>query len=118
MAFLREHPGQHITKHHVEKLASSAYLKAMTPTNLVSAFQKTGIYPLKKDCIPPEKVMPSVVYMETTGAEKQESTSAACGFLEQKKIIHVDASKQTKKRTQQSVVGHLSSVKNMDILTA
>ena len=62
--------------------------------------------------------MPSVIYMETSGAEKKESSSDACGFLEQKKIIYVDATKQTKKRTQQSVVGHLSSVKNTDIFTA
>ena len=40
MTFLREHPGQQITKHHIAKLASSAYLKALTPANLVNTFQK------------------------------------------------------------------------------
>lgn len=40
MIFLREHPGQQITKHHIAKLASSAYLKALTPANLVNTFRK------------------------------------------------------------------------------
>lgn len=45
---MRANPGMRITRYDVCKLVSNPYLKAFTPSNLISAFKKKGIYPLNR----------------------------------------------------------------------
>ena len=51
--FLRESHGV-ITRYNVCQLVCKVYNKAMSADNLIAAFQKTGIHPLKSDVISPE----------------------------------------------------------------
>ncbi|XP_052279003.1 uncharacterized protein LOC127877322 [Dreissena polymorpha] len=55
-SFLTLHMCQQITRYDLCKLASSAYLKAMTPIDIQSAFRKTGIFPYSKDVVPIHKL--------------------------------------------------------------
>ncbi|XP_052227458.1 uncharacterized protein LOC127842149 [Dreissena polymorpha] len=50
-SFMNAHMGQKITRFDMAKLACKAYLKAMTPLNIQSAFRKTGIHPLSSNAI-------------------------------------------------------------------
>ena len=47
--FLKENPGRVITRYDVRQLASKAFVKAVTPSNAIAGFKKTGIYPLNRN---------------------------------------------------------------------
>lgn len=54
-------PGQPLTIYNIAECVDSAYLKSMTPVNIVNAFKKCGIFPFD-DCIFTEvDFMPSIV---------------------------------------------------------
>lgn len=57
--WLRNHPGRPITIRQVGRLFGNAYLKAATPKNALSGFEKTGIYPLNPNIFPDEAFAPS-----------------------------------------------------------
>lgn len=46
--WLRTHPGQRITIHHIDELSRKQFLRAFSPINIVSSFEKTGIHPFKE----------------------------------------------------------------------
>ena len=50
-SFLVSNPGRRITKYDFSRLFSEAWMKAMTPKNIVSGFSITGIYPLNRSAI-------------------------------------------------------------------
>lgn len=120
--YLRENPGQTVTRYVVGELSSRAYLKAFSPANLVSAFRKTGVFPLQKSQIQATKLMPSTIYkddQELIPAEDEQVTKKTNGdqFLEQRKIVAVKAAASKKRKfITPSVVGDLSSSKNLEIL--
>ena len=60
--YLRKNPRTVINKYVVGELSSKAYIKAMTPSNLISAFQKAGIYPFNKDAVTSFQLAPSTIY--------------------------------------------------------
>lgn len=43
------HPHKHITEHMLPQLASKAWIKACTPTNVLSGFRVTGIWPINRN---------------------------------------------------------------------
>ena len=47
--FLAENKGRVITRYDVCQILSKAFLKAVTPSNAISGFRKTGIFPLNKN---------------------------------------------------------------------
>ena len=47
-AFLLKNPGKVVSKFSFSAIFSKAWLKAMTPLNIISGFHNTGIYPLDK----------------------------------------------------------------------
>lgn len=60
-SWLMRHPGQPLTIYNIAECVGSAYMKSMTPINIVNAFKKTGIFPFD-DCIFTEvDFMPSTV---------------------------------------------------------
>ncbi|KAH3691490.1 hypothetical protein DPMN_193019 [Dreissena polymorpha] len=46
------------------RIACKAYLKAMSPWNIVSAFKKTGVFPLNKQAIPDVQLMPCEAFRD------------------------------------------------------
>lgn len=60
-SWMLRNPGRPLTIYNVAECVGSAYLKAMTPVNIISAFKKCGIFPFD-DCIFTEAdFMPSTV---------------------------------------------------------
>ncbi|KAH3712994.1 hypothetical protein DPMN_072756 [Dreissena polymorpha] len=52
------------------EIACTAYLHAMSPLNIVSAFRKTGIYPFNQQEIQPEKLFPCETFRKDTPLQK------------------------------------------------
>jgi hypothetical protein len=69
-AFMSTNMGKTVTKYEMAELASRAYLKAMTPSNLVSAFKKTGIFPFCREAVPKEKLFPCESFQDDNPVQK------------------------------------------------
>ncbi|XP_053374341.1 uncharacterized protein LOC128546943 [Mercenaria mercenaria] len=74
--YMHQHLGQTITKYEICSIACRAYLKAMTPLNIQAGFRKTGIYPLRKEVISPEKLIPCESFREDKPIEKVKAMKA------------------------------------------
>ncbi|XP_053392052.1 uncharacterized protein LOC128554769 [Mercenaria mercenaria] len=89
-AYMRRNPGANITKYQIAELTATPYLKALSATNLISAFRRTGIHPFDNKAILDSQVAPSVIYLneqsqdtsEKTEPENPHSTSEASECLE------------------------------------
>lgn len=57
--FLHKNSGKVITAYDISQLVGEAWPKALTPENLISGFQHSGIYPLCPEKITAEKLAPS-----------------------------------------------------------
>ena len=49
--FLTKNPGMIISKYNFSQVFSEAWLKSMTPKNVIAGFQTTGVYPPNRDAI-------------------------------------------------------------------
>lgn len=87
-AHMKTHMGKVVSKYDVAEIACSAYLKAMGPSNIVSAFRKTGIYPCNKEVIAAEKLYPCEAFRDNTPLLKvkalQSGKEALDRYLEEK----------------------------------
>jgi hypothetical protein len=68
--FMYQHMGQTITKYEICSIACKAYLKAMTPINIQGGFRNAGTYPLHKEVISPEKLIPCESFREKKPIDK------------------------------------------------
>ncbi|KAH3843767.1 hypothetical protein DPMN_117298 [Dreissena polymorpha] len=57
-------------------IAYKAYLKAATPSNIVSAFKKTGIFPLNIDAINKNKLFPCEAFRDKNPFEKLKAVKS------------------------------------------
>ena len=81
--FMQKNMGQSITRYDMTKLACRAYLKAMSPTNVQSAFKKTGIFPLERNVIAKEKLFPCETFREDHPLEKVAAIKSGRGAVEE-----------------------------------
>ena len=72
--FMRMHPARPISIYDVGNLGGIAFSKAMTTTNIISAFRSTGIYPIDSDVFREDEFIPSAV---TDRPLDEESTPMA-----------------------------------------
>ncbi|KAH3725072.1 hypothetical protein DPMN_050901 [Dreissena polymorpha] len=63
---MRENIGKAVTRYDMARIACKAYLKAMSPWNIVSAFKKTGVAPLNKHAISDVQLMPCGAFRDDT----------------------------------------------------
>ncbi|KAH3719969.1 hypothetical protein DPMN_062855 [Dreissena polymorpha] len=61
--FFRHNPSSKITNFNVAALASNAYVKALSNSNLKVYFQKAGIYPLDRTAVLLDNFKPSEPYV-------------------------------------------------------
>lgn len=61
LQFLTINPGKAITKMRFGEIFTPVWLKAMTPSNIISGFTATGIYPFRPDAIPEAAFAPSLI---------------------------------------------------------
>lgn len=73
--FMRETAGT-ITRYNVCELACKAYTRALSAENLQAAFRRTGIFPLDKDAIADEYLVPAEIFQPEKVIETTENDSA------------------------------------------
>ena len=61
--YMKKNTGEVVTRYMCE-IGCNAYLKAMTPMNIQTAFRKTGIYPYSRQAVSADKLYPAEVYQE------------------------------------------------------
>ena len=66
--FMRETSGT-ITRYNICELACKAYTRALSAENLQAAFRRTSIFPLDKDAIAKEFLIPSEVFIADNSVE-------------------------------------------------
>lgn len=81
-----------ISRYNVCELSCKAYSKALSAENLQSAFKRCGIYPLAREAISPEKLIPAQVF-ESVDSDDSDATvegGITCDdpseFMKQKEI--------------------------------
>lgn len=88
--YMRNKIGQTVTRYQMCQLACTAYMKAMTPQNIVAGFRKTGIYPIAKDIVPKEKLFPSESFTDSTPVEKVTAIKAGKEALERYLLLKAE----------------------------
>ncbi|KAJ8304314.1 hypothetical protein KUTeg_017897 [Tegillarca granosa] len=75
---LRDTGGNIITRYDVCKIACSVYTKTLTPSNIQSAFKKSGIYPFDPSIIPDTALAPALSFpVEIVPTAANVTTSTA-----------------------------------------
>jgi hypothetical protein len=57
-AYMRENPGEIVTRWNICEIICAIYHKAFSPQNLISAFRKTGIMPFNREAISEDQLAP------------------------------------------------------------
>jgi hypothetical protein len=69
--YTQQNPGKVITKFQFSELLSKAWLKAMTPENIMAGFRTTGVYPLN-----PSAITPTESQTKSKNPAEQETSTA------------------------------------------
>ena len=67
--FMRQNCSQPITRYNICGLACKGYLHALSPSNLQSAFRKTGIYPYDPNTVDRSNFAPAQVFIQEDAPE-------------------------------------------------
>ncbi|XP_045762732.1 uncharacterized protein LOC123865623 [Maniola jurtina] len=59
--WLLNNPGKGVTIYDLAELIGTAFIRTMTPTNIINAFKKTGIHPFDRNVFTEEDFLPSAV---------------------------------------------------------
>ncbi|WAR21780.1 hypothetical protein MAR_015754 [Mya arenaria] len=93
-SFMRDNKGQVVTRYQLTELACRAYLCAMSPVNLVSAFRKAGIFPFTQFAVDIDKLYPSEIYKDSTPLQKVASLKAGKESLDRYLLPKVETAAQ------------------------
>lgn len=64
-------------------IACKAYLKAMNPWNIVSAFKKTGIFPMNEDAVPEDKLLPCEAFRDHSPLDKLKAIEGGSAAVDE-----------------------------------
>ncbi|KAJ8300380.1 hypothetical protein KUTeg_021899, partial [Tegillarca granosa] len=70
--FVKKNGGQVVTRNDVCHLARKGYTQALSHNNIVSAFRKSGVYPLNPDVITERDTAPSLPYQGKLQEKQQQ----------------------------------------------
>ena len=87
--------GEVVTMYNMCEIGYKAYLKAMTPMNVQTAFRKTGIYPYSRQVVSADKLYPAEVFREDQPVKKV--TAMKISKEEVEKFLTEKSEKQTRK---------------------
>ena len=114
-SYLQKSSGVKITRYEVIQLTAKPYIKALCTENIVSAFQKSGVFQIAANRMTPSQVVPAVIYGESNEIQpaypKPEETQNAVKILKNFyiQIMFYQSCPKTKKR-KNSLFGMLSVV--------
>ena len=86
--------GEVVTRYNMYEIGCIAYLKAMTPINIQTAFRKTGIYPYSRQVVSADKLYPAEVFREDQPVIKV--TAVKISKEEVEKFLREKSEKQTR----------------------
>ena len=106
-AWLRSNPGKTVTIYDIPELVKQAQNSAMTPTNIVSGFESTGIFPYNRDLFTDVDFAPAAI----TTVRHQKLLKLPTG-LRHRTISHMNRSLVQHQFTiqHQSMIQHQSRV--------
>ena len=73
------HPHTHISEHMLPEFASKAWIKACTPSNVLSGFSATGIWPINRDIFPDEAFLGAEVSERPLPPQETEEEDEGLG---------------------------------------
>ena len=98
-AWMLSHPGKTITIYQMAQLMGSASLKAATPENILSGFRQAGIWPLDRNVLSNEQLIPSSAtdhdYVCSTEERQLPSESTDNSFLNSPSSSYISQITQT-----------------------
>ena len=100
-AFLVQNPGRVITESDLAGLVGKTWALALTPSNLISGFMKTGIYPLNPGRITDRQTAPSRVYND---GELSEIPQSLTGYSQSVSISSSSCKTSASLKTQSTSV--------------
>ena len=80
--YMKRNLGQTVDKYCMGRIASNAYLKAMTPMNIISGFRKTGCYPFCPDVISRDKLFPCETFRTAAPLQKVMAMKTGRGAVD------------------------------------
>ena len=95
-AYMKANMGKVVTKYEIASIACTAYLKSMSPWNIVSAFKKAGIFPLNENIVPMKKLLPCEPCRDNTPLEKIKAIQS--GKKQSRNICRKKKKKKKKKK--------------------
>jgi hypothetical protein len=98
--FMAKQRRQIITRYEIAALSGKAYLKSMTPSNIIAAFKKCGIFAFDSSVVPEELLFPSRSFPK---AEKSSPTMQE--LLSQKRMDTAPKGKYLKVRSKKPTLG-------------
>ena len=112
--YLRQHPGQVVNRYAMTSLICKAYLDATKPSNIISAFRKTGIFPSDRHAIDDKYFKPSE---STVMSENVSNNNSHSDELEQFLASFKPVCNLTKSmRKRQSVTGVITDDCVLDVI--
>ncbi|XP_060581496.1 uncharacterized protein LOC132738084 [Ruditapes philippinarum] len=103
--FMAKQRGQIITRYEIAALSGKAYLKSMTPSNIIAAFKKCGIFPFDSSVVPEELLFPSRSFPKKKISEAEESSPTMQELLSQKMMDTAPKVKSPKVRSKKPKLG-------------
>ncbi|KAH3836539.1 hypothetical protein DPMN_109911 [Dreissena polymorpha] len=87
----------------VKAIQPCAYLNALSPWNNVSAFRKAEVYPLNKNAVPSEKLMPCESFRVSNSLQKLQAVQAGKQAVEEYLRAKTEAPTSITCRCQQKI---------------
>jgi len=97
--FLSENPGCVITEYDISRLLGKAWPQALCPSNVMSGFCKTGIYPLNPGRISDYELAPSKVFVTSERDLVDSSSSEQLTASSVDDILELPEAKSSVKQT-------------------
>ncbi|XP_052798487.1 uncharacterized protein LOC128230336 [Mya arenaria] len=123
--YMRESGGCLVTRYEVARLASRVYSSTLTPSNIQSAFKKSGIYPFNRNVVPDHQIAPSTTFTDSEAEvntpmvsnTKACETPSAEQFFEQRggKILQNVQKAKKSRNTLSKIIGGMAITED-DIL--
>ncbi|XP_071848782.1 uncharacterized protein [Apostichopus japonicus] len=108
-SYMRENPGEKITRYNMTKLVSQSYAKAFSPSNLFTAFKSTGIFPTNRNILSEAHFSIAENLKKTTASQKVQKPASTKSNKEVPGNLHVAGNLQSQPPAPQPIPNQLKA---------
>ncbi|XP_052071024.1 uncharacterized protein LOC127709474 [Mytilus californianus] len=108
--FMRQNCSQPITRYNICGLACKGYLHALSPSNLQSAFRKTGIYPYDPHMVDRSNFAPAQVFIQ------EDSIEETCETEDREPVHEIEPIEKDIDVPVEEIEININNVKKMNML--